>query len=291
MKYTIIEFHAQYPDDSACLAEIFKNRYGSLKVCPDCKKDTKFYRVSKRKCYACQYCGHQLHPLAGTIFHKSGTSLYKWFFAIFLFANSKNGVSGKELERQLGVTYKCAWRMAKQIRLLFSKSGGKLSKIVEVDETYVGGRRKGRWEGKAGRGAAGKTAVFGMVEREGDIKAEVVQNVKASSLMPLIKENIEPGSRIMSDYYSSYNKVRNMGFYHRRINHAIKQYVRGKTHTNTIEGFWSQMKRSIDGTYHSVSPKYLQHYVDEFSYRYNLRNDEPSSFFPSMVGEVVKQVL
>lgn len=274
-KFTIKDFNAKYPSDNACLNEIFKNRYGSLKKCPNCKTEAKFFRVKNRKCYACQ-CGHQLHPLANTIFHKSDTSLRNWFFAIFLFANSKNGVSGKELERQLGVTYKTAWRIAKQIRLLCVENSDQLSGIVEADETYIGGKGKG----KRGRGAENKTAVFGLVQREGGIKAQVVQNTKSSTLLPIMKENVEKGSRIMSDEYPPYNKVRSMGYYHRRINHAIKQYVRGKTHVNTIEGFWSQLKISIHGTYHAVSPKYLQQYVNEFSYRYSKRDNPVSLFFP-----------
>lgn len=138
--FTVLEFHKKYPDDNACIQEIFENRYGTLKVCPACKKNTNFTRVSDRKCWACQWCGHQLHPLADTIFHKSDTPLTKWFFAIYLFANSKNGVAAKELERQLGVTYKTAWRIAKQIRLLMDQSHPVLSGTVEADETYVGGR-------------------------------------------------------------------------------------------------------------------------------------------------------
>jgi transposase-like protein len=266
-KFTIKDFNAKYPDDAACLEKFYQERYGLAKSCPQCKKPFKFYKITNRKCWQCQYCAHQIHPLAGTIFHKSETSLKSWFFAIFLFSQSKNGVSGKELQRQLGVTYKTAWRMAKQIRKLLASSGPKLSKTVEVDETYVGGVRRG----KRGRGAEGKTAVFGLVQREGELHAEVVPNTRRETILPLITENVEKGSRIMSDEYSPYNKVRSMGYYHRRIKHGINQYVRGLTHVNTIEGFWSQLKRSINGTYHAVSPAYLQSYVDEFSWRYNQR--------------------
>lgn len=278
-KYTIKSFNAEFPDDNACVQYLFNLKYGKLKICPKCKKRTKFHRVKTRKCYDCQYCGYQISPLAGTIFHKSDTSLKSWFYAIYLFSVSKNGVSGKELQRQLGVTYKCAWRIAKQIRLLFAKSGGKLSRIVEADETYVGGKG----EGKRGRGAENKTAVFGLVQREGEVRAQIVPNTKAETLLPIMGENVRKGSRFMTDEYPPYNRVRSMGYYHRRINHSAKQYVRGLTHVNTIEGFWSQMKRSIHGTYHAVSPKYLQSYVDEFAFRYNHRNLEPS--FSSILSE------
>lgn len=286
MKFTIKDFHSKYPDDNACLHEIFLNRYGKLKICPDCKKKTKFHRVNNRKCYACQICAYQIHPLADTIFHKSETSLKSWFFAIFLFSNSKNGVSGKELQRQLGVTYKTAWRMAKQIRMLFKQGKEPLENIVEADETYVGGKAKG----KRGRGAEHKTAVFGLVQRQGEVRAEIVPNTKARTILPIMAENVKPGSRLMTDEYGPYNKVRSMGYFHRRINHGIGQYVYGITHVNTIEGFWSQLKRSIHGTYHAVSPKYLQSYVDEFAYRYNNREHD-GHFFPLVLSEVAKQVL
>jgi transposase-like protein/ribosomal protein L37AE/L43A len=276
---TIKSFQDRYPDDDACLNEIFQNRYGSLKVCPVCNKETHFYKVANRKCYACQYCGHQLHPLAKTIFHKSDTSLKNWFFAIFLFANSKNGVAAKELQRQLGVTYKCAWRMAKQIRLLFNVPVGQLSNTVEVDETYVGGKA----HGKRGRGAENKTPVFGMVERGGKIFAEVVGNTKSSTITPLVRENVEIGSTLMTDEYPVYDKLSNYGYKHKEVNHSAKQYVKGNVHTNTIEGFWSQLKRSINGTYHAVSPKYLQNYVNEFSYRYETRHYPDSLFSPILL--------
>jgi transposase len=275
--FTILQFQERYPDDDTCLEEIFQNRYGATKICPDCGKQTNFSKVEGRKCWACQWCGFQLHPLADTIFHKSDTSLVKWFFAIYLFASSKNGVAAKELERQLGVTYKTAWRMAKQIRLLFEENKSKLSGIVEADETYVGGVRRG----KRGRGAAGKTIVVGMVERErGRIVAQVVGDVKSSTIKPLIRKNVRLGSTLMTDEFKSYDNIRKEGYKHRRVNHGSKQYVRGNSHTNTIEGFWSQLKRSIHGTYHAVSPKYLQHYVDEFSFRYSKRHLETPLFFP-----------
>lgn len=294
-KFTIRDFNERYPDDDACLAEIFNNRYGELKNCYQCKKETKFHRVTARKCYACQFCGYQLHPLADTIFHKSETSLKMWFFAIYLFANSKNGVSGKELQRQLGVTYKTAWRMAKQIRLLFTPKGGnKLSNTVEVDETYVGRRARSHDLKKGnkgmGRGAKGKIAVFGLVERGGEVRAHIVPDVTSKTLFSSMADNVNADSTIVSDTFAAYRRVKSIGFHHKQINHSLGEYVNGDIHTNTIEGFWSQLKRSINGTYHAVSPKYLQHYVDEFAYRYNLRHASSASVFPSMLSEVLRQV-
>lgn len=153
MKYTIKNLRNDFPNDETCLDFIFKNRWPKGLTCPNCEKKD-FYHVRGRKSYACK-CGYQVSPTEGTIFHKSSTPLTLWFHAIFLMSQSKNGVAAKELERQLGVTYKCAWRMAKKIRLLMSDDDGPLgdNEIVELDETYVGGKAKG----KRGRGAAKKT--------------------------------------------------------------------------------------------------------------------------------------
>lgn len=283
-KFTIKEFNAKYPDDNACLNEVFKNRYGRLKICPSCDKATKFFKVTDRKCYACEFCGYQVHPLADTIFHKSETSLKSWFYAIFLFSKSKNGVAGKELERQLGVTYKTAWRMAKQIRLLMKQEEEPLEGEVEMDETYIGGVRPG----KRGRGAAGKTPVFGMVQRKGGIRSMVVPDVRIKTIMPIVLSTVKEGSTISTDEGNNFNRLKGSGYGHETVKHGKGEYVRGLVHTQTIDGFWSQLKRSINGTYHAVSPKHLQSYVDEFSYRYSKRG-LPSLFEP-MILRAVKPV-
>jgi len=274
-----------YPDDNACLDEIFNNRYGHLKSCPSCKKKTNFYRIENRKVYSCQYCGYQISPLADTIFHKSSTSLKDWFYSIYLFSVSKNGVSAKELERQLGVTYKCAWRIAKQIRQLFKQNKDLLSDIIEIDETYIGGKHKG----KRGRGSENKTPVVGLAQRKGNLKAKVVSNTNSYTVQNIMRDSVQLGSNIMTDEYRSYNVVRKLGFNHQTVSHFKEQWANGIAHTNTIEGFWSQLKRSINGTYHCVSPKYLQSYVDEFVYRYNNRLS-PFPIFLSLVLSAGKHV-
>jgi transposase len=275
-RFTIQQFHIKYPDDDACLDEIFQNRFGALTSCPSCHKETKFYHIAGKKHYDCSWCSYSLSPLADTIFHKSSTSLKDWFFAIYLFSNSKNGVAAKELERHLCVTYKTAWRMAKQIRQLFKSAGLPLAGTVEADETYVGGIRPG----KRGRGAEGKTPVIGVVERGGRIHAKVTANTKMSTVIPFMWNVVKPGTHIMTDENPAYNRLSRLlhGFTHETIKHSDGQYVRGNVHTNTIEGFWSQLKRGMNGTYHAVSPKYLQSYVDEFAYRYSHRHSEEHLF-------------
>lgn len=270
---TIAEFNKLYPDDDACLERIFNLRYGKDYECPKCHKRG-FYRNRARKCYSCAWCGYDISPLAGTIFHKSPTSLKNWFFAIFLMGTSKNGVAAKEIQRQTNVTYKTAWRMQRQIRKLMRPDDSKLSGTIEIDDTYIGGKH----HGKPGRGAEGKSIVFGMVEREGEVKAEVVENLKANTVMPIIQESVQVKSHIMSDEFPSYEKVEKLGFHHEVVKHAIKEYVRGNVYINNMEGFWSQLKRSVDRTYHSVSPQWLQLYVDEFAWRYSHRASETPLF-------------
>lgn len=287
-RFTRRDFDKLFKNDDMCLEHIFLNRYQNEKECQKCKREFKYYKLSNKKLYSCQYCGNMIAPTADTIFHKSSTSLKNWFYVLYLFSISKNGVSAKELERQIGVTYKCAWRMAKQIRLLFdsSEEGRRLLKeIVEADETYIGGKHKG----KRGRGSENKTPVVGIVERKGIVRAKVMSDTKSSTIMPFIRENVEIEANLMTDMYQSYNKATQHGYKHDRVNHGAKEYVRGNIHTNTIEGFWSRLKRSIDGTYNFVSPKYLQSYVNEFAWRYNHRfSSKP--FFLHLLEVVAKQV-
>lgn len=270
MRYTKKQFEAEYPDDDACLESVFQERFGDLKYCPKCGAETTFYRIKKRPVYSCMHCGYQLSPLADTIFRKTTTPLRDWFYAIYLFSVAKNGVSAKELERHLGVTYKTAWRMCREIRKLMAdeESGmlGGSGKTVEVDETYIGGKHPKKL------GYSKKEVVFGMVERNGKAKAKQVKSSGVRVLIPEIIAGITPDAIINSDEYGAYRKLKGYGYSHTTVNHSKLEYVRGVSHTNTIEGFWSQLKRSVDGTYHAVSPKYLQSYLNEFTFRYNYRD-------------------
>ena len=202
---TFYEFMHQYPDDEACLKRIMVVRYGGTELdCPKCGVRGKFYRMTKDRGYVCQHCGHHLHPCVGTPMERSRTSLHKWFYAMHLFSNSRHGVSAKELQRALGVTYKTAWRMAHEIRKYMARVDGEwpLGGKIEADETYVGGRTTG---GKRGRGAPNKTVVFGMLERDGDVMAKVVPNVRKKTLQPIIKENVVEGSTVHTDELKSYS--------------------------------------------------------------------------------------
>jgi transposase-like protein/ribosomal protein L37AE/L43A len=272
--YTRKQFETTFPNDEACLDWLINHRYPNGVECPICQKTTKHHKLTNRPVYECDYCGHQVSPLANTIFHKSSTSLRTWFQAIHLMASTRCGISAKQLQRETGVTYKTAWRMFKQIRSLLDEDTGKFSGKVEADETYIGGAKKG----KRGRGASGKTIVAGVVERQGEVSASIVPNVQSKTLLPMIVEKTEPKSTIFTDEMPSYNKLTSLGYDHKVINHFSKVYVMGDIHTNTIDGFWGLVKGGIKGVYHHVSPELLQTYVNEYAFRYNHRKDETPMF-------------
>jgi transposase-like protein len=196
-------------------------------------------------------------------------------------SSTKTGISAKQLQRELRVTYKTAWRIFNQVRKLMAEDVNPLIGQVEVDETYIGGKS----HGKCGRGASGKSIVMGMVERNGNAIAKVIPNAKAGTLLPMIEKRVAKDNKtvIYTDEYPSYNKVERLGYGHEIVQHCAKQYVKGIVHVNTCEALWSTIKRGIDGVNHSVSPLYLQSYLDAYIYRYNHRKDEQPMFL-NLVG-------
>jgi len=288
MKYPKQQFDQDFPDNDACLDAILKLRYGQEPTCPKCEKATKFHRITGRRQYACQYCGHHVAPCAGTVFEHSSTTLSKWFYAMYLFTSSRHGVPAKELERQLGVTYKCAWRIAHQLRKLMMQADGSspLSGHVEIDETFVGGKsiQKERILVDGKRRYANKSVVFGMMERGGSVRSGTITNVKKSTVAPIIKRHVEPGTTISTDEHMSYKHLTKAGYQHGIVRHWDHEYVRGIHHTNSIEGFWSRLKNSIRGTHVHVSKKHLNKYVAEFSFRYNHRHTPALMFYRLLFG-------
>jgi len=287
LPYTLKDFQRQFPDDATCLEWLKNYLYPDGIFCDACQAITKHHRVASRPSYSCDHCGHHVHPTADTIFHKSPTPLTTWFYAVYLMAQTRCGISAKQIQRETGVTYKTAWRMFKQIRSMLTDEksgpiGGKNSK-VEMDETYYGSRS----EGTRGRGTK-KTPVVGMVQRRGQVRAFVAADVKADTLRGFIKQHVLPKSTVFTDTFRSYNGLDARGYTHERINHSEGVYVVGQIHTNTIEGFWSLIKRGIGGVYHNVGRNYLQTYLNEYSFRYNRRFDTQPMFL-SFLQQVEKR--
>ncbi len=297
--YTFMDFGQDFPDDAACLDWLVGFLYPDGIFCPKCQKVTKHHRVKSRPSYSCQFCGHHEHPMKGTIFEDSATSLKLWFHGIFLMSQTRCGISAKQLERDLGVTYKTAWRMFHKIRSMLTQDDEPFAGPVEADEAYMGGRdhwKHGRRPRKRGRPAVGmgKTPVLGIAqrgdgERHGKVKVVVIEAATKAAILPHIKTKVLPASIIYTDEWHSYDRLGEIGYAHSRVHHSAKVYVDGDAHTQTIEGFWSLVKRGITGVYHGVSAKHLQQYLDEYAFRYNNR-DDARGMFKAFLGRIVKAV-
>lgn len=285
-QYSLMEFMREYPDDATCLEALWRMRYspdGEHAECPKCEQTRVFKRyetAQSRQSWSCAACSHKLHPTAGTIFHKSSTSLHLWFYAMYLMTSTRCGISAKQLERELGVTYKTAWRMAHLIRHeLMEQDAEPLSGTVEVDETWIGGNITSRVHKPHSRDPlANKTAVAGAVQRGGRVVAVTVPNIKKATLIGHVEERVLPKATVYTDELRSYASLGERGYFHKRVNHRERVYVSGDVHTNTMEGFWSLLKRGIDGVYHSVSAKHLQGYLNEYAWRYNHRQARRAMF-------------
>jgi transposase len=270
-KLTVREFFARYPDDDACLTHIMEVRYGLRHVCRACGVEGTFHKLSNRKAFSCSSCGDHVYPCSGTIFEDSRTPLTVWFYAIYLFVTTRHGVSGKELERTLGVTYKTAWRMAFHIRTLMMKADGfeKLQGHVEADETYVGGYQSMKDRRSEG---TNKTIVMGMKERGGRMIAETIPDVTTATLRKRVLRTVKPGSTVSTDELHSYNLLTGDGYTHGAVNHSANEWARGEHHTNHVEGFWRLFKNSVKSTHIHVSEKYMAFYLSEFTFRSNRRS-------------------
>jgi transposase len=281
--YSLMEFMREFPDDDACLNHLWRSRYSSDGIhaeCPRCgvvRSFKKYATAQQRQSWTCTSCGVHVHPTAGTIFHKSSTSLHLWYYALYLMTSTRCGISAKQLERELGVTYKTAWRMFNKIRtsLMTEDEVAPLAGKVEADETYFNRSRRNRPAEAYRRGGSGPTigerTVFGMVERHGRVIVRHVPDATANTLSGELDLHVLPESLVFTDMHPSYQRT-GQHFEHYRVNHTAKVYVDGDIHTQTIEGFWSLVKRGINGVYHSVSEKYLQTYLDEYVWRYNHRD-------------------
>lgn len=295
------EFLKKFPTEEAVIKHFVLARYNERVACHHCGSIKVHQKKDRPKVFHCADCLNTFSVFKGTIFENSSTDLRKWMYAIHIFLNGKKGISGYQLMRETGVTYKTAWRMLKQIRLAMGNTENQefIDTVIEIDETYVGGKpRKGKDDDdppKRGRGTK-KTPVVGVVDREGKkIHAKVAKPNKdgkkltGKQLLEIINEVVKNPCLLITDEFSGYNTLRNTHHVHLRINHQ-EAFAVGGIHTNNIESFWATLKRGVLGIYHHVSVKHLQDYVNEFCFRYNYRG-EKNRANPAMFDLLLKQAV
>ncbi len=290
-KYTINQFRKAYPDDDACLDKLYQLRYANL-ICPKCDSDKPFKRVKNRRSYQCPACGFQIYPTKGTPFEKTRIPLTHWFYLIFLQTTTRNGVAAKEVERQLEVCYETALRMCHQVkRLISNEKIEKLTGLVETDETYVGMKAANMTKKKRASMIDAnntfkdnKTGIMGFVSRDGLVKTEVM--FPGKTFKERVRDNVSNEAFLITDSHIGYQGLDIEYAGHETVNHDAGEYKRDQWHVNTIEGFWSQLKRTLKGTHIHCDAKYLQLYADEVAFRYMQRNNQ-AGMFETILSHVV----
>lgn len=290
--YTVADFQDEFPNDDACLTYLWRQLHspdGEHAECPKCGRTRRFHRVSSRQSYSCDSCGHHLHPTAGTIFEKSTTPLTLWFHAIFILSQTRCGISAKQLQREIGVTYKTAWRMFNRIRrLLLDDDETLLTGAVEIDESGFGGRIRAGDRSRAETSTKrrqeamakikNRPTIFAMVERGGRVRVLIVPDRGRETLHKAIRENVSPDATIYTDEWALYTGLADEFAAHHTIKHKDSIYAQGHIHTQTVEGFFGNVKRGLSGVQHNVSRKWLELYVSEFAFKYNHRDDAVPMF-------------
>lgn len=264
----------RFGSEDKCRTYLEALRWPHGVVCPRCE-NTSISRIHDRQQYECNSCRYQFSVTAGTLFHDSHLPLWKWFLAVYLIAESKKGISAKQLERMLGVSYKTAWYLSHRIRDAMGDDEQPLLRgIVEMDETYVGGERSGYGKGYKGN----KVIVAGAKQRGGEIRLKLIPNTRKTSLHDFASQHVAPDAEaIYTDELASYEGLGTPERAHESVSHRNEEWVRGDVHTNGVESVWSLFKRSIVGSYHQVSVKHLPAYLDEMEFRFNGR-DNPFLF-------------
>jgi len=270
METNLINLIEQYGDEGKCRQHLEALRWHEGVKCPRCGSD-KVSRIKVRDQYDCDQCRYQFSVTAGTIFHDSHLPLWKWFLAVYLMTESKKGMSANQLKRSLGISYKTAWYLCHRIRAAMVETGiqPQLTGTVEVDETYVGGK----YDKRRKRGPWDKQPVIGLLQRNGKFEARTIPSTGARVLVGIVKDRVSKDAKIMTDELAAYKRL-NKAYSHQSVCHSKEEWSRGDIHTNNIENAWSLFKRSLVGSYHQISVKHMDAYLDEFEWRFNNRENE-----------------
>ncbi len=270
---TMMHLMERFHTDEKCRAALEMLRWPDGVVCPRCQ-GTQHSTVGDRNQYDCLSCGYQFSVTSGTIFHDTHLPLQKWFVAIYLMAESKKGMSANQIKRVLGVSYKTAWYLCHRIRAAMTEHAPpQLNGTVEIDETFVGGRLRGEGRG-AGNYTKNKAIVIGVIQRGGKVRLQKIAARDRTTLHQFVKDHCAPDTElIITDEWAPYGGIADQNTRHETVNHVQKEWVRGDIHTNGIENVWSLLKRSVVGTYHKISAKHIDAYLDELEWRFNNREN------------------
>lgn len=298
MNFTSLhELLDKFKDEKTCVEYYEKLRWNGKPVCPFCGVDKVPYKTNRGYKCSDKDCGKKFTVKVGTIFENSKIPFRVWFGAIFLATNHKKGISSLQLASDLNITQKTAWFVLHRVREMLKQEAPAMlggDKMVEADETYIGGKLKNKHASKIKRDETGKAIenkqiVLGLIERDGKVVLKHIKSASINNMVPFVEKTIQIGSSVFTDEAKVYGSL-GKNYNHRKVNHTLKVYVEGEVHTNTIENFWSVLKRGLYGTYHSVSPKHLERYLEEFTNRFNERKTTTQQRFEKFLEQSEKRL-